>query len=957
MKRIFTFLLSLCLTFHLSAQLSDGSQAPDFDLPDLGGTNHSLYSYLEDGYSAILDFSATWCPPCWSYHESGILEDIYDDYDDKVIVFMIEADPNTNMACIYGQSGCNNTSLGDWTDVPYPVLNPDSGGAAEVNSDFNINYFPTLYGVAPNGEIYEFGQAGYSTWESWVAFSFQMHNTTFEVIEDDCEVNIDLRPEGGEGNIDYLWSNGETTEDLFDVLSGDYFVTMTDENGYQVELGPIKVLQDSDAIVFEIEEVGNLICGSDENGYIDMNYPEGTDDYSFEWSDGSTDEDLFDVSAGEYGLTITNINTDCAVDIEVDVDGPEELSYEIDDLQNPECGSGQQGYVEFFIEGGTPPIFIQFEEFETTDELIYLDPGLYTPTIVDGNECALFTELIVIEETDAPEAYSSANGNLNCINNIVTLSIDSSSTGSNIQYSWYGPDSLFISNLETIDVIDSGQYTLQVSDNNNGCVTESITMVEEYSDVPNVIIQPSNSLDCNNPTSVLSVQNNVDSVTMYEWMLDGVSLQMNTPSITATTPGNYSVSATNVLSGCSDNNSIQMDAIDLPQVEITGANQICEGETAQLCVDVNTGYSISWSINGQEQSTSNCIDIVSSNEIIATLTDDQTGCQGAEAVTVDVLSAPIPVLSGDLNFCQGESSIICIEGSDVINVEWRNNANSIGTDNCIEINTQDNFEIVLTDFNGCQGYLSFSTQIEALPTLNIISSPVIDCNNTTATLQAGTNASSVEWYNNEGNLIGSSSSIEVNEGGEYVVAVTSDAGCLLESSVMIDEDDTQLPTSLFESEKEELVVRFTNQSSGTIDNFVWEFGDGESSNQMNPTHTYLEDGEYAVKLINENKCGEVTYEEVIQVESATTSVNNIPNLSKFDINPNPAVDVINIDLEYSGSEKLNYQILNLKGEVINNLNQRSVHDLSIDISDYASGVYIFKVTSQSKIALKRFIIL
>ena len=60
-----------------NAQLADGSIAPDWTLTDINGTSHNLYSLLDNGYSVVIDLNATWCGPCWSYHQAGELEDLW----------------------------------------------------------------------------------------------------------------------------------------------------------------------------------------------------------------------------------------------------------------------------------------------------------------------------------------------------------------------------------------------------------------------------------------------------------------------------------------------------------------------------------------------------------------------------------------------------------------------------------------------------------------------------------------------------------------------------------------------------------------------------------------------------------------------------------------------------------------------------------------------------------------
>ncbi|MBK9193545.1 MAG: redoxin domain-containing protein [Flavobacteriales bacterium] len=82
---------SLIASTAAMAQLPDGSICPDFTGTDLNGVTHNLYDYLDQGYTVVVDVSATWCGPCWNYHNTGALEDLYTTYGpgtaaDKVMV-------------------------------------------------------------------------------------------------------------------------------------------------------------------------------------------------------------------------------------------------------------------------------------------------------------------------------------------------------------------------------------------------------------------------------------------------------------------------------------------------------------------------------------------------------------------------------------------------------------------------------------------------------------------------------------------------------------------------------------------------------------------------------------------------------------------------------------------------------------------------------------------------------
>jgi hypothetical protein len=160
MNKLLRSLAVLLLSVPAFAQLPNGSSAPDFTATDIQGNTHNLSTYLAEGKTVILDISATWCAPCWNYHNSKALDDFYTAYgpegSNEVVVLFVEGDASTTLADL---NGAGNNTQGDWVSGSnYPII--DNASIANL---YQITYFPTVYRICPTGIVTEVGAASASS--------------------------------------------------------------------------------------------------------------------------------------------------------------------------------------------------------------------------------------------------------------------------------------------------------------------------------------------------------------------------------------------------------------------------------------------------------------------------------------------------------------------------------------------------------------------------------------------------------------------------------------------------------------------------------------------------------------------------------------------------------------------------------------------------------------------------
>ena len=188
MKKLLLSAAIFAGVFSAQAQLAPNSVAPNFTVTAYqswlstaglnGNGTYTLYDYLDAGYTVILDVSATWCGPCWNYHLGGALDDVYINHGpagypgvsasttDDVMVIWVEGDGATADATMLDGSG----AIGNWIQpnatlgqIQFPMANPVSATATQINNDYDIAFYPTVYKICPNRIVTELGQASATT--------------------------------------------------------------------------------------------------------------------------------------------------------------------------------------------------------------------------------------------------------------------------------------------------------------------------------------------------------------------------------------------------------------------------------------------------------------------------------------------------------------------------------------------------------------------------------------------------------------------------------------------------------------------------------------------------------------------------------------------------------------------------------------------------------------------------
>ncbi|MBC7862232.1 MAG: gliding motility-associated C-terminal domain-containing protein, partial [Bacteroidia bacterium] len=173
--------------------------------------------------------------------------------------------------------------------------------------------------------------------------------------------------------------------------------------------------------------------------------------------------------------------------------------------------------------------------------------------------------------------------------------------------------------------------------------------------------------------------------------------------------------------------------------------------------------------------------------------------------------------------------------------------------------TAGNYTLTLTDANGCT--ISQTTSITSntvSPNVNAGVDDTLDCGPAASLNLSGSSSTGgvIYSWSGPGGFTSSQSNPTINSAGNYTLTVTNSAnGC--SSTDVVAVSQTSINVSFIASPSSgaaPLSVGFTNTSTNTT-NYIWDFGNGTGSLNVNDSSIYTVTGTYTVTLIGANQSG------------------------------------------------------------------------------------------------------
>lgn len=461
--------------------------------------------------------------------------------------------------------------------------------------------------------------------------------------------------------------------------------TMTHRFGYKAGTCTYHEEEDNSTPLSVNTETISPTCGGSPNAAIYLEISGGEEPYSFLWNTGDTTQNLENIYAGEYEVTVYDALQD-SISKTINIESPDPLQITNDSVTHTSCNQNN-GSVELSVNGGTPPYTYTWSNNDTTQDIAHLAAGNYTVTITDNNQCSVSKTYTVHENNSLQATLSSSI--LECYEEGEgTINLSVSGGTPPYTYAWSNGDT-----TQNLTNAGSGRHSVTITDA-AGCTLEKSHYISIRSIYFLADTEPPSCNSDSNGSIDLSAYYGTEPYT-YTWP-DG-SHESSRSDLEA---GWYYITLEDD-SGCTASRNIYLDNPNPVTISHSISYTACgDSETEAVIEPVISGgtepYSYEWS-NGDTTET-----LYASEEGSYTITvTDANGCSNTHTVSVSFPESNLS-LSATLTHitCQNEQGSIHLHvngGNSPYDYNWSNGAQTQD----IESLSAGTYSVTVEDANGC----------------------------------------------------------------------------------------------------------------------------------------------------------------------------------------------------------------------------------------------------------------
>jgi PKD repeat protein len=372
-------------------------------------------------------------------------------------------------------------------------------------------------------------------------------------------------------------------------------------------------------------------CWNSNDGSVNLSVNGGTAPFSYSWSNGSSSQDISDLSGGSYSVTVSDASS-CTATTSVTVVSPANLN--VNNTSSTPATCNPDGTASISPSGGTPPYTYLWSNNQTSSTVSGLSGGTYTVVVTDSNGCQK-TKTITVESTGGVATSAGAVSNVTCNGGSDGSATVSASGGQGpYTYSWNGMGG---QTTATATGLSAGNYSVNVTDANGCGASQSFT-----------ITQPTALITSLAPTEALcfgmangALQGSMSGGTppySYHWNGAGFGQTLNPQNVAAGTY-NFTVNDAN---GCQTVTSATVSQPDeMVATVVSMTPDSCQMDVGSAEIEVTGGvgmYSVIWD-DTDEQEGFILMD-VRHGDYAATITD-QNSCVKMKNVNIEEVDCGI----------------------------------------------------------------------------------------------------------------------------------------------------------------------------------------------------------------------------------------------------------------------------------------------------------------------------